>query len=103
MDQATFGIYAYVGFVSEVPGIALFNLMCLRVPLLFLVFGRRGRRDNGGVHNGSLFQNQTPLHEHGDHLRKELLLQAIPYQQIPETSQRVTVGHLIAGIHAAKF
>lgn len=44
--------------IAEVPGIAFFHLMGIRISLLFLIPGRRRGGNDGGIYNRSLFQNQ---------------------------------------------
>ena len=68
MNQSAVPINADMCLIAEVPGIAFLHLMCIRVPLLFLILGGRRGGNNGGIHDRSLFQNETSCHKRGDHL-----------------------------------
>ena len=85
------------------PGVALFHLMGIRIPLFLLVFRRRRGGNNGGIHNRSLFQNEASCHKRGDHLSKQLFLQSVLGQQIAKTAKGIAVRNLIAGIDTAKI
>ena len=74
MNQSTVLIHADMCLITEVPSIALFHLMGIRIPLLFLILSGRRSGNDGGIHNRSLFQNQPTLHEHRNYLREQLLL-----------------------------
>lgn len=50
--------YPDMRLIAEVPGIAFFHLMGIRISLLFLIPGRRRGGNDGGIYNRSLFQNQ---------------------------------------------
>ena len=103
MHQAAVPVYADMRLIAEVPRVALLGLVCVRITLLVLVLGGRGRRNNRGVHHRSLLENQSAPHEHHDDLCEKLLLQAVLYQQIAEPPQRVAIGNLIARIHPAEL
>ena len=102
VHKAAIPVYADMRFVSKVPDIALFCLVCVWISLLVLVFGGGRRVDDRGVHNRPLLDNQTPVHQHAHDLRKKPLLQPTPNQQIAEPSQRIPNGDLVARIHRAK-
>ena len=89
--------------ISKVPGVPLFDLMGIRISLFLLVLSGRWSRNDGGIHNGTLLQNEATLHERCYHLSKQLLLQSVPDQQIPESAESIPVRNLIAGIHAAEL
>ena len=63
--------------------------------------GRSG--DDSRIHNRPLFQQQSSCLKQLYYLSKQLLLQPIAYQKIPPPPLRVTVRHLIAGVHAAEI
>lgn len=91
-----------VCFVSEVSLITLLHLMRFRITQLFVVFGGGWCRDDGGIYNRALLQKQSLLLPQLYYLRKQLLLQAVVYENVPKTPQRIAVWHLIAGLHAAE-
>ena len=49
---------SYTHLVPKVPGVALLDLVGIRIPFLFLILGRRGGGNDGGIYNGALFQNE---------------------------------------------
>ena len=77
MNQSAVPVNADMCLIAEVLGIAFLHLMCIRVPLLFLVLGGRRGGNNGGIHDRSLFQDETSFHKCGNHLREQLLLQSV--------------------------
>ncbi len=87
MNQSTVLIHADMCLITEVPSIALFHLMGIRIPLLFLILSGRRSGNNGGIHDRSLFQNETSFHKCGNHLREQLLLQSVLDQQIAKTTK----------------
>ena len=96
-------VYADMGLVSEMPSISLLYRMGIRVPHLLLILrGGRGQ-DNHRIHECSLFQNETFLHQRVNHLGKQLLLDPVVLQNVAESSQGIPVWHMVAGIHAAEF
>ena len=103
MNQSTVPVNADMCLIAEVPGIAFLHLMCIRVPLLFLILGGRRGGNNGGIHDRSLFQNETSFHKCGSHLREQLLLQSVLDQQIAKTTKGISVRNLITGIDAAEI
>ena len=58
MHKTAFSINTDVRLVAEVPGVALFRLVGVRIALFVLVFGGRWRGNYRGVHNRSLFEDQ---------------------------------------------
>ena len=62
-----------------------------------------GGGNNGGIHDRSLFQNETSFHKCGNHLREQLLLQSVLEQQIAKTTKGISVRNLITGIDAAEI
>ena len=56
MNQSAVLVNADMGLIAEVPGVALFHLMGIRIPLFLLVFRRRRGGNNGGVYYRSLFR-----------------------------------------------
>lgn len=56
MNQSAVPVNADMCLIAEVPGIAFLHLMCIRVPLLFLILGGRRGGNNGGIHDRSLFR-----------------------------------------------
>ena len=103
MNQSAVPINADMCLIAEVPGIAFLHLMCIRVPLLFRILGGRRGGNNGGIHDCSLFQNETSFHKCGNHLREQLLLQSVLDQQIAKTTKGISVRNLITGIDAAEI
>ena len=103
MNQSAVLVNADMCLIAEMPGVALFHQMGIRIPLLLLVFRRRRGGNNGGIHNRSLFQNETSFHKCGNHLREQLLLQSVLEQQIAKTTKGISVRNLITGIDAAEI
>ena len=103
MNQSAVPVNADMCLIAEVPGIAFLHLMCIRVPLLFFILGGRRDGNNGGIHDRSLFQNETSFHKCGNHLREQLLLQSVLDQQIAKTTKGISVRNLITGIDAAEI
>ena len=103
MNQSAVLVNADMGLIAEVPGVALFHLMGIRIPLFLLVFRRRRGGNNGGIHNRSFFQNEASFHKRGDHLGKQLFLQSVLDQQIAKTAKGIAVRNLIAGIDTAEI
>ena len=89
--------------IPEMPGVAFLRLMGVGIALLFHVFRGRWSCYNRRIYNRSLFQNETALRQHSDHLCKQLLLQSMLHQQIPKASQGISVGYLVTGIYPAKL
>ena len=77
--------------------------MGIRISLFLLVLSGRWSRNDGGIHNGTLLQNEATFHECCYHLSEQLFLQSVPDQQIPESAESIPVWNLIAGIHAAEI
>ncbi len=77
--------------------------MCIWIPLLLTVFGGRWCGNDGGIHNRSLFQNESSFHERGNYLREQPLLQSVLDQQIAKTAKGISIRNLIAGIYAAEI
>ena len=46
---------------------------------------------------------QAPANPEAEDLSKQLFLQSVPDQQIPESAESIPVRNLIAGIHAAEI
>jgi len=103
VDNTAVLIYANVRLVAEMPSVTLLRLMSIRITLLFLILGRTGGRNDGGIHDRPFSQNQTTLCQQTYHLRKQLLLQIILHQKISKMPQRIAIWYLIAGIHTAKL
>ena len=102
MNQTAFLIYTNMGFIAEVPYIAFFCRVSLRVTFFLLVLGRGRSLDKRGIHNRATLQNQTALHQKFYYLRKQLLLDSVSHQNVAKSPQRITVRHLIAGFYSAK-
>ena len=83
----------------EVPRIALLRGMCVRITLFFLVFGGRRRRNNRGVYDRTFFQNQSSLGQCLYNQCKELFMDMVLNQQIPEPSDGIAVRNLVARFH----
>jgi hypothetical protein len=81
---------------AEVPLIALLGLVHLRVAGFVLVLGRRGRCDDGGVHQRALAQEQPAFAQVGVDLLEDGLRELALLQLAPELQQRRGVGHLFA-------
>ena len=103
MYQSAVLVHADMCLISKVPCVTLLDLMGIRVSFLLLILGRRWGRNDGGIYDGTLFQNEATLHERCYHLSKQLLLQSVPDQQIPKTAESIPVRNLIAGINTAEF
>ena len=103
MDQVSVFVHTDISRIAKMPCIALFDRMRLRIPLLFLTFGRGGCRNQRGIHNGSLFQQQSPFQQQLHYLGKQFLLRTMLEQQIPESPQCIAVRHLVTGFRPAKF
>ena len=101
--QSAVLVHADMCLISKVLSVSLFDLMGIRVSFLLLILGRRWGRNDGGIYNGALFQNEATLHECCYHLSEQLFLQSVPDQQIPESAESIPVRNLIAGIHAAEI
>lgn len=74
MCQSGILIYANMGFLSEVPGIALFHRMSFRIPFLFSIFRGGWGCNQCRIYNRSFFQNQFSLRQQIHHLLKQLFL-----------------------------
>jgi len=81
---------------AEIPLVALLGLVHLRIPLPFLVLGRTGRRDQGGIHNRPLPHRHTPLAELDLDGLKNLLAQLVLLQQVAEGEDRGLIRDPIA-------
>ena len=77
--------------------------MGIWISLFLLVLSGRWSRNDGGIHNGTLLQNEATFHECCYHLSEQLLLQSVPDKQIPKSTESIPVRNLIAGIHAAEI
>ena len=87
-DEAALAIHADVNLHPEVPLLALAGLVHLRIPLLLLIFGGAGRRDQGGINDRALLHRHAVGLEVGfDHL-KDLLAEIVLLQQVPERENR---------------
>ena len=91
MHNAGFVVNSYMGLVPEVPCVALFSRMRLRVTLLVLIFGRRWCFYESRVDNRALLENQVAFRQQSYNLGEQALLQIILNQQIPESPQRIPV------------
>ena len=49
------------------------------------------------------FKMRPLVHQCLYHLRKQLLLDPVLFQYVPESSQRVSVRYLVAGFHPAEL
>lgn len=63
VHNASFVVNSHMDLVPEVPCVALFSRMRLRVTLLVLIFGRRWRFDESWVDNRALLENQVAFRQ----------------------------------------
>ena len=76
--------------------------MRLRVTFLFPVFRGRGRLYKGRIHDCAFFEYQTLLNQKLPHLREELFLYPVFFQQAPETPDSVPVRNLPRPVRSAE-
>ena len=96
-------VHAYMSLVSKVPRIPLFHRMCIGIPLFFLVFRRRRRRNDGRIHDRTFFQDQSTLSQCLDYQCEELFMNVVFDQKIAESSNRIAIGYLVAGFNFAEI
>ena len=70
MDQAAVLIRTGMDLIAKAPFISFFHRMRLWISLLFPILGRRWSRNQRGIHDGSLFQQQSTLSQQLHHLAK---------------------------------
>ena len=74
MDQTRILVYADVCLLPEVPCVALFRLMRIRIPLLLTVFCGRRCGDNRRIYKRTFLKDQPLDSQEANKLRKKLLL-----------------------------
>ena len=95
MRQPRYRNNTYVRLHAEVPFVARLGLVYLRIPRLRPVLGRRRRRDDRGVHDRALVQQQTlfcqmPLDRFEDRPGQVMLPSALgstSYARLPRPSR----------------
>jgi len=96
VDEAAFAIHADVDLHPEVPLLALAGLVHLRIPLLLLVLGGAGCRDQGGIDDRALLHRHAVGLEVGfDHL-KDLFAEIMLLQQVLERENRGLIRDSVA-------
>jgi len=104
VHQSALAVHPDVHLHAEVPLLALFTLVHLRVAALRLVL-RRGRGGNqGGIHDGASAELQAvglqQLPDLGEQPRADL----VPLEQVAKLQQRGGIGHPLAPqVDAAKL
>lgn len=103
INKPGFPIHADMRFIAEVPRVALFRLVRIRVAFLLSVLRRGCGGDDGRVYNGTLLENQTLYRKEANHLREQLLLKAVLHQRHPKQPDGIAVRYLVAGIDTTEL
>ncbi len=96
VDQARLLVHAGMELHAEIPLIAFLDLVHLRIPLPFLVFGGTGRGDQSGIYDRALAHRHAPRTEVGFGGLKNLLPQPMLLQQVAEGEDRGLIMDPIA-------
>lgn len=88
--------YAVLWLHPEVPLLAFAGLVHLRIPLLLLVLGGAGCRDQGGINDGALLDGHAVGLEVGFHHLKNLLAEIVLLLEVPESLNRGLVRNPVA-------
>lgn len=96
MHQPRVLIHADMSLVAEMPRVALLRLAGVRIALLFTVLCRGRCRNDGGIHDRALLENQPARLQKLQNLCKQPLLKTVFHQQRAEPADRITVRHLVA-------
>src|SRR3972149_2982196 len=86
-------VHSDMGLHAEVPLIALFSLMHLRVTSLLTVLGRSGGVDNGGVHDGALAYFYPVLSQILPNKHKEPFAEIAGFQKVTELADSRLIRH----------
>ena len=95
MVHQTPGVGADVQLHPEMPLVPLLRLVHLRIAGVALVPGRRWRRDDGGVNDAALLQQNSPLGQVIPDVLKQLLRQSVVLQPMAEVEDRRLVRNLL--------
>jgi len=93
VDQPGLGIHPYVGLHAEVPLIALFSLMHLRVPGTRSVLGRAWCRNDRGIHNRAPGEPHATACQVTVNCLKDLGSQPTTFQQMPKVQNGCFIRH----------
>jgi len=96
MDQAGVLVHADVDFHAEVPLVAFFGLMHLRIPIPILVLGGAGSRDQGGIDDRALLHSHASLLEMAFNRLKDLLSEFVLLKQVAEGQDCCLIGDSVA-------
>jgi hypothetical protein len=77
---------------AKVPLVALLGLMHLRVALAFVVLGRTGRSNQGGIHHRSGLEHQPAVNQFGIDSRQYLRAQVVLLEHVSKAQDGALVG-----------
>ncbi len=103
VNQCRFAVHVNVRLHTEVPLVALFRRVHLRVPFLVPVLGRTRRADDGGIDNGAFANFQAVRFKVFTNQLKQLFTQVMGFQKVPEfENRRLVRRRLFAQVDASK-
>jgi len=103
VNQCRLAVHTNVRLHAEVPLVALFRRVHLRVLFLVPVLGRTRCTDVSGIHNGALAHFQAVCFKVFANQLKQLFTQVMGFQKVPEfENRRLVRRRLFARIGAGK-
>ena len=66
--------------------------MHLRVALAFVVLGRTGRRNQGGIHHRAGLEHQSAINQFGIHSRQYLRAQVVLLEHVSKAQDGALIG-----------
>ena len=84
VNQTAFGVYADMGFHTEIPLVALLCLAHIGVAFVCLVLGRGRCRNQGGIHDRATAHQQGLFLQIAGNCLKQHFCQVVPLKQVAE-------------------